>query len=202
MRKFFSSFLVLVCLTAFNLTAQDAVNPILFGNANQPGYALHKSTVDLIDQGQSTELAVRTALYDALSADTIPLSEGVRTSLETNNEISLAFMSTMIEYNDLFMVTKTMIENYPSNASDIISLSVGLYPEYAQLAIDAATITGEINAEDALIAAISAGADPALVSSATAAGPTAATITAAPVPLGAGIGSAGSGGGDSTASNN
>jgi hypothetical protein len=202
MKKFFSSILVSVCLFAFTAAAQNTTNILLFGNSNQPGYSLHQSTVDLVDQGQSVDFASRSVLYDALSDDSSTLSETAKNSLKLNNAISLGFISAMVEYNDLFMVTKTLIEAYPENASDIVGLSVSLYPEYAQLAIDAATITGEINAEDALIAAISAGADPANVSSATAAGPTGTTIVAAPVPLGAGIGSAGSGGGDSTASNN
>jgi hypothetical protein len=202
MKKFISSILVSVCLFAFNVAAQDSANVLLFGNSNQPGYSLHQSTVSLVEQGQSVDFASRSVLYDAISDGTSTLSESAKTSLKSNNTISLGFISAMVEYNDLFMVTKTLIETYPESASDIVGLSVTLYPEYAQLAIDAATITGEINAEDALIAAISAGADPANVSSATAAGPTAGTIVAAPVPLGAGIGGAGSGGGDSTASNN
>lgn len=202
MKKFFSSVLVSVCLFAFTATAQDTANILLFGNSNQPGYSLHQSTVDLIEQGQSVDFASRSVLYDAVSDGTSTLPDAAKTSLKLNNTISLGFISAMVEYNDLFMVTKTLIENYPASASEIVGLSVSLYPEYAQLAIDAATITGEINAEDALIAAISAGADPANVSSATASGPSAGAIVAAPVPLGAGIGSAGSGGGDSTASNN
>lgn len=203
MKKFFGSLLVSACLFAFSVAAQNTTSAVLFGNDDQPGYSLHESTLALIDLGQDVDFAARSILYDTLSLETSNLPQSAKLTLEANNAISIAFISYMVEYNDLFMVTKSLIESFPDDASEIVGLSVSLYPEFAQLAIDAATITGEISAEDALIAAISAGADPTLVSSATAAGPTGAAITAAPiVPLGAGIGGAGSGGGDSTASTN
>jgi uncharacterized spore protein YtfJ len=61
-------------------------------------------------------------------------------------------------------------------------------------------MTGEMDSEQALLAAISAGADPTTVGEATAAGgPVLLTVAA---PVGVGIGAGGSGGGDPTASTN
>lgn len=203
MKKFISTLFVTLFFFTLNVVAQDGQTVMLFGNDNQPGYLLHKDVVSMVDQGNTLDFSAKSVLDNVLAIESLVLPEGAKNAVASNSFISLSFITLMVEQNDLFNVTKTLIETYPANVSDIIGLSVSLYPDFAQVAVDAATITGEIEASDALIAAISAGADPTSVSAATAAGPTAATtVAAAPVPLGAGIGSAGSGGGDSTASNN
>jgi hypothetical protein len=78
-------------------------------------------------------------------------------------------------------------------------LGVVLYPDFAQEVLDAAVLTGIISPDDALIAALQAGANPASVSLATAAGP---AVPQPIEPIGVGIGGGGGGGGDPTASTN
>lgn len=194
---------ILALTFTFRASAIQADAGVSFGNDNQPGYILLQSINDGLAQGQTLDYASKSVVDQALSAESNDLPTAAKTAMGKNTTISLDFVVAMYEQNDLFAVTKGLIESYPANVADVIALSVNLYPEYAQTAIDAAIITGEIDGNDALIAAISAGADPTTVSSATAAGPAAANAVAvAPIPLGAGVGSAGSGGGDSTASTN
>jgi hypothetical protein len=200
--KTFGILASLLLFFTVNTSSQEALGGVYFGNVNQPGFVLHQSINERLLRGETLDFASKSVVDQALSFDSTDLPAATKLVMAKNTTISLAFIVAMVEQNDLFAVTKALVETYPGNASDVVALSVNLYPGYAQIAIDAAIITGEIEANDALIAAISAGADPTSVSAATAAGPATTTVAAAPIPLGAGIGSAGSGGGDSTASNN
>jgi hypothetical protein len=106
----------------------------------------------------------------------------------------------MVTLNSVFEATKATIESAPESIVFIINLSIALYPDFAQEVINAAVMTGEMDSEQALLAAISAGADPTTVGEATAAGGPVLLALAAPV--GVGIGAGGTGGGDLTASTN
>ena len=105
----------------------------------------------------------------------------------------------MVRVNSLIDVSKTLIEENPDRVIEVITLGVVLYPDFAQEVLDGAALTGVITPDDALIAALQAGADPASVSLATASG----AEVAAPIdPIGPGVGAGGTGGGDTTASTN
>jgi hypothetical protein len=185
-------FLELVKLDPFALSAntqQDTHNK-LFGNEKQSGYLLHQSVLNLIDQGEALSLATKHVLRLAISGDNLEIPLITKQVIVENSIISHAFITAMVVQNALFSVTKSIIERYPTNTTQIIVLSVGLYPQFAQIAINAAIITGEIDSNEAVIVAISAGADPTSVSEATAAGVASAAkpiILASPAPIGAGI---------------
>ena len=108
-------------------------------------------------------------------------------------------MRNMVNSNKLSDTTKGSIETFPGDAANVVQLAVTLYPSFAQEVIDSAITTGEIEPNDALLAAIAAGADPTSVSSATAAG---GNVEVAGTPAGTGVGAGGAGGGDTTASTN
>lgn len=173
---------------------------LLYGNVDQPGYRLHTAAVNLMAEGQAIEKATALALDNALGEGATMLSPRARSAVLTDSDVSLSFLQGMISTNSLINTTKATIESFPDNAVVVVTLAVSLYPDFAQEIIDAAALTGEIDPNDALLAALSAGADPTTVSVATAAG--AGQVAANVTPLGAGIGAGGTGGGDSTASTN
>jgi hypothetical protein len=168
---------------------------IFFGDANQPGRGIHMAIAELVNSGVSLDEAVNQTITDITSEEGGSLSAIVG----LNQDISASFMRNMVSFNKLTDGTKSAIEEFPGNAADVVQLAVKLYPSFAQDVIDAAIISGEIEPNEALIAAISAGADPTTVSSATAAG---AAVAVAAAPAGAGVGAGGAGGGDTTASTN
>tara|TARA_R110001632_G_scaffold207285_5_gene331390 strand:- start:49615 stop:50262 length:648 start_codon:yes stop_codon:yes gene_type:complete len=182
-----------------NAAASPEAEIILFGDENQPGRTVHTAIVELVKGGVSLDDAVSQTLADVTKEDGALLSGAARLVVGSNKDISAHFMGNMVSFNKLTDSTKGAIEAYPGNAADVIQLAVTLYPSFAQDVIDAAIITGEIEPNDALLAAIAAGADPTTVSTATAAG---GTVDVAATPAGTGVGAGGAGGGDTTASTN
>ncbi len=202
-----SIIILLVAVLSFSTTVSAQVTGanqgVLFGNTQQPGFKLHTAIVNLIADGELVDAASASVLDRALGENATMLSPTARRAILANSDVSLEFVKQMVEYNNLFDTTKSTIESYPDNAREVVVLGVALYPDFAQEIIEAAALTGEIESNEALIAALSAGADPTTVSSATAAGPGAGAIANAGVtPIGAGIGAGGTGGGDTTTSVN
>lgn len=195
MRSIICLFVVLIALAPVTYAQSQ-----LYGNVQQPGFKLHTAVVSLMVAGEPVETASAQALNNALGDGATMLSPRARSAVLADSDVSLTFLQTMVGSNSLIDTTKATIESYPDNAVTVVTLAVTLYPDFAQEIIDAAALTGEIDPNDALLAALSAGADPTTVSAATAAGTGAVAIAAAP--LGAGIGAGGTGGGDTTASTN
>lgn len=182
-----------------NDSAQSSITVSLYGNLNQSGTRLHQAINDLLLEGQTVE----TAILNAIDAATINqgsdvLSPEALTTTQNHKPTTADFMSNMVEKNDLFAATKSSIEIKPKDINNIIDVSVVLYPDFAQEVINAAVLTGEIDSNSALLAAIAAGADPSTVSEATAAG---GNVVSAAQPLN-GIGGGGIGNEDISASNN
>lgn len=171
-----------------------------YGNSLQPGYKLHIAAINLMADGESADDASAIVLDNALGDEATMFTPLARSAVLASSDVSLTFVEKMITSNSLIGSTKTTIEDFPDSAVTVVTLAVSLYPYFAQEIIDAAALTGEIDSNDALIAALSAGADPTGISVATAAGTGAVAIAVAP--LGAGIGAGGTGGGDTTASPN
>ena len=192
---------LVLSLTATSQTLSQDDTP-LFGDARQPGFVFLTAVHILLNEGQSTDDAISSLLDVIFNDQDSPYFNGESTAqLAADKSMSMHFITNMVTLNKVFDSTKSAIEAFPERASDIISIAVSMYPDYAQEIIDAAVLTGEILADDALLAAIAAGADPTAISSATAAG--GPTLAGAPAtPIGAGIGAGGTGGGDTTASTN
>jgi hypothetical protein len=66
--------------------------------------------------------------------------------------------------------TKTLIEQNPTQAQEIVGAAVTLAPDSAQSIMNAAVATNAITSNDALVAALDAGADPTTVTIATSSG--------------------------------
>lgn len=201
MRRIFSTFLVLFSMLSNGVLAQDeSVGVLAYGNQNQPGTRLHEEIQSLMLNGETLFSSSRSVINNALSETSTLLSAKASQVVSADKRSTVEFMRLMVTTNNLFDVTKVSIENSPENTINIINLSVALYPDFAQEVINAAVMSGEMNSSDALLAAITAGADPTSIGEATAAGGPVELVLAAPV--GVGIGAGGTGGGDATASTN
>jgi hypothetical protein len=172
---------------------------ILFGDENQPGRSIHLEIVALINNGVALNDAVSQTIAKVTREEDTLISGTARLVVGLNKGISVNFMRNMVNSNKLSDTTKGSIETFPGDAANVVQLAVTLYPNFAQEVIDSAITTGEIEPNDALLAAIAAGADPTSVSSATAAG---GNVEVAGTPAGTGVGAGGAGGGDTTASTN
>ena len=191
------SFFIVLALGLVSLTS-FAQEPLIFGDEQQPGNRLHTEIVSKISAGQVASEAINESIQVALSEESTVLTPDSKSAMSLNVVLSSDFFAQMIESNSLIEVTKVLIEEYPDAAGQIVSLGTYLYPDFAQEVINGAALTGIISADDALIVALSAGADPTVVSVATAAG----AAPAPTAPVGTGLGGGGTGGGDTTASTN
>lgn len=188
MRSVYLLFFLFLCLF---VNAESSVSSVMDSTSakleSQPGYAVLSSFNKSLALGKNEQDAANDTLQ-RIKSGTISLSPGVSEVLLNNTALSSVMLSHILSERSLFDATKSTIEMYPENAKDIITLAVTLYPSMAQKIVNSAVLTGEIDSEQALIAAIYAGADPSEVSSATAAGPSDSdTIEAVDLPLGAGL---------------
>lgn len=185
-----------LCYFSSGALAQTAA---LFGNEQQPGNRLHQDIEAMITAGMDASDAIANGIDASISEQATVLSPDAKSAVAFNLALSNSFYQEMLDSNSLIDVTKVLIEENPSLAVEVITLGIVLYPEFAQEVLDGAVLTGVISPDDALVAALQAGADPTLVTLATAAGADAPSPIA---PIGGGIGGGGAGGGDTTASTN
>lgn len=191
---------VLTVMTTFGAIAQES--GAFFGDQNQPGSRLHANILQLVENGSERPSAVKGALDTSLTDESSTLTGEAKAAVAFDIPLANGFYNEMLESNSLIEVVKVLVETTPEKAVQVITLAVVLYPDFAQEVFDGAALTGVMLPEDILVAALQAGADPTTISDATAAGATAAGPLASIVPLGAGIGAGGTGGGDTTASTN
>jgi hypothetical protein len=179
----------------------NTVDESLYGNQNQSGNRVHQAINDLVLEGTPLNIAISNVIEQAIEDETSTLlSSTAFYSVSQYKEIALGLMSNILASNDLITASKLLIENKPVDVMSIVNVSVALYPDFAQEVINAATMTGEIDPNEALLAAIAAGADPSTVSEATAAGGGVVDDFGA-LPF-AGLGGGGSGDQEVSASNN
>ncbi|MGQ8365247.1 hypothetical protein [Glaciecola sp. 1036] len=190
---------VFVIFSGISVAQEPVSSP--FGDPSQPGTNLHSEILASIENGKQAQPAVNDAIASSLEETATIVDAESKSILAFDLPHAQAFFLEMIESNSLLEVIKVVTEEFPEKAVQTITLGVTLYPDYAQEVYDGAALAGVMSPEDILIAAIQAGANPANVSDATAAGPAAGPDVAV-TPLGAGVGAGGTGGGDTTASTN
>lgn len=172
----------------------------LYGNQNQSGSRVHQAINELIQQGTPLNIAIPIVIERVIEDEaTSILSSPAYYSVRQFKDIALGLMGNILASNDLLTASKSLIEDNPEDIINIINVGVALYPDFAQEVINAATMTGEIDPNEALLAAIAAGADPSTVSEATAAGGVIDDFGALPF---AGLGGGGSGDQEISVSNN
>lgn len=172
-----------------------------YGNTQQPGNRLHNDIMFIAELGTSLDKAIVESIDDSITGPSRILGGEAKSVVAFDVPLSYEFYVQMVELNSLIDVTKTLIEKNKDKTLQIITMGVVLYPDFVQEVFDGAALTGVLPAEDILVAAIQAGADPSLISDATAAG-LPIFVPVATLPLGAGIGAGGTGGGDTTVSSN
>jgi hypothetical protein len=191
MKIIFAAFLVFFIVQANTVLAQVVT---AYGNQSQPGTRVHEAIKSLMENGETLLTSSVLVINQSLTDSDILLSDKATQVIPLDKLITLEFMRNMVTLNSVFEATKATIESAPESIVFIINLSIALYPDFAQEVINAAVMTGEMDSVQALLAAISAGADPTTVGEATAAGGPVLLALAAPV--GVGIGAGGTGGGD------
>lgn len=202
-RRILASTVILAAATAFSVFAQDGATSSLFGDNDQPGTRLQSNIMAKVDAGENVQQAVNEAIESSMTDTDSTLNGESKSAIAFDTQVANQFFTEMMAANSLIEVTKVLIETNPDKAVHIITLGAVLYPDFAQEVFDGAALTGVMSPEDVLVAVLQAGVDPTTVSDATAAGnATAAGPAATVVPLGAGIGAGGTGGGDTTASTN
>lgn len=197
-----SSLLILsVALNVASISEAQTSGNNYFGDKEQPGNRLHANIIEIVNTGIVTRQAIQTAIDNSLTNTDNTLTGEAKSAVAFDLPIANQFYDEMVEKNSLIDVSKTLIELNSAKAVHIITLGIILYPDFAQEVFDGAALTGVMDPNDILVVALQAGADPALISVATATGSTTVAPPAA-TPLGAGIGAGGTGGGDTTASTN
>jgi hypothetical protein len=201
MRKTFLIFLVLFSMLSNSVLAQVGVaSALAYGNQSQSGTRLHQEIQSLMQNGDALIISSELVVNKSLIESSAVLSSSATITVNADKQSTIEFMRNMVVTNSLFEATKATIESTPENITNIINLAVALYPDFAQEVVYAVIMAGEMDPEQALLAAIIAGADPTTVGEATAAGGSVTPLLSAPV--GVGVGAGGTGGGDITASPN
>lgn len=190
---------VLVAMSAA-VFAQSAGNNY-FGDKDQPGNRLHSNIMSMVEAGKEPQTAINEAIDSSLTDDDNTLNGESKSAVAFDVPLANDFYAEMVNVNSLIDVTIDLISEHPDKAVHVITLGVVLYPDFVQEVFDGAALSGTMHPDDILIAALQAGADPSRVSAATAAGASVEPPVFA-LPLGAGIGAGGTGGGDTTASSN
>lgn len=185
-------------------TQTDPNEPLftIYGNPQQPGYQIQMAIYQMMRSGVTVNEAVLDVINRVVSENGVISDAVAATAVANDIKLSQDFVLDIAQLTALIDATKKTIVDNPEKLNEIVSLGVALYPMYAQDIITAASLTGEISEDDAVLLAIAAGADPTTITSATAAAAAGGVPALAATPLGSGIGAGGTGGGDTTASTN
>lgn len=174
-----------------------------YGTPDQPGYQIQTAIFSLFDQGIPLDEAAQHVIDLVINQNQVIRDALSMAAVARQPNLSIALVLDIAQLTALIDATKQTMEDNPGQLSSIISLGVTLYPDFTRDIITAASLTGEMTEEDAILLAIAAGADPTLLASRTAAGTDGPGLSAfAATPLGSGVGAGGTGGGDTTASTN
>ena len=171
MRRTSLTFLVLLSMLSNTVLAKVGVaSALAYGNQNQPGTRLHQQIQSLMQNGDALIISSELVVNKSLIESSAVLSSSATITVNADKRSTIEFMRNMVATNSLFEATKATIESTPEKIIHIINLVIALYPKFAKEVVYAAIMTGKMKPEQALIAAINAGADPTIVGEATAAG--------------------------------
>lgn len=165
----------------------------------QPGTNIESKVKELVTAGSDLEQSVSSILAELLTEDSSLLNGQEKSIVARDLKLSGEFLVEMVTTNNLISSVKVLMEKFPQDAIQTLTLAVTLYPEQSKEIYQGALMANVISEDDLFIAAVQAGIDPTEILDNTAApGSTLGKI----VPLGVGIGAAGTGGGETTASSN
>jgi hypothetical protein len=192
MRNRFIFSLVMSVLIAISpvAIAQDSAGSV-------PGLQIRAQLIDAIDGGTAAETAASSISNDVLSNGMPTISQSNLSYLQTKPAEFENMTGLLSDSATGFELAIAGFGSLPEQPSEVVTISMILFPEDANEIYNIALQTGVISAEDALLAAINAGIDTSTLT-ATAAGAAGNDVS----PLGVGTGAAGAGGGDTTVSAN
>lgn len=185
-----------VILSLF-LIALVVLTPVSSAQENSaPGTQVRTLLVNELDNGANIQDAAnqvsQTVINEGLYFD------AAGTAYLSDNQDSFESLVGLLNENATgFELAIAGFTQFPDQASQIITITVLMFPESASEIYNIALQMQVISEDDALLAVINAGVDPSTLT-ATAAGGTGNTFS----PLGVGTGAAGAGGGDTTISAN
>ena len=182
------------------LSALIAFSTVSFAQEGSvPGLQVRNLLVTEIEEGAAVEQAAsqvsQTVLNEALFFDASAM-----TYLGENQNAFESLVGLLNDNATGFELAIAGFTAFPEQASQIVTITILMFPEDANEIYNIALQMQVISEEDALLAVINAGVDPSTLT-ATAAGAAGAAGTTFS-PLGVGTGAAGAGGGDTTISAN
>ncbi len=194
-KKLIISILVM-CSISFNALAQN-----VYSDTSQPGSLLYDDILEVVYQGYTNKQAINFVIAQSITANDDTLTLKTKSGIAFDIPLAEVFYQHMLDEKSLINVTKILIESFPDKIIQIVTLSVVLYPDFAQEVLDGLAITGISITDDIVVAAAQAGADTNIMTS---------NLDASSVvqnaylskPLGTGVGSGGTGAGDATVSSN
>ena len=179
------------------LIALVVLTPVSSAQENSaPGTQVRTLLVNELDNGANIQDAAnqvsQTVINEGLYFD------AAGTAYLSDNQDSFESLVGLLNENATgFELAIAGFTQFPDQASQIITITVLMFPESASEIYNIALQMQVISEDDALLAVINAGVDPSTLT-ATAAGAAGNTFS----PLGLGTGAAGAGGGDTTISAN
>lgn len=151
--------------------------------------------------GEEIDAATANVLNDVTSEESTLLTEGDKGVITSNMELAQQLFSIIASGSTIGDAITAIVTLSPESASNLIVVASSLFPSSGTEIVQASVDSGLLSLEDAQALVLASGGfidevDPALE---TAAG---GGLGGATAPLGEGVGSAGSGGGDTSASTN
>lgn len=185
-----------VILSLF-LIAMFAFSPLSFAQEGSvPGSQVRSLLVSEIDGGADLESAASQVSQTVLN-ESLFFTESGLAYLTQNQPVYQSLVALLNDNATGFELAIAGFSALPEQPSEVVTISILMFPENANEIYDIALQMQMLNEDDALLAVINAGVDPSTLT-ATAAGGAGNTFS----PLGVGTGAAGAGGGDTTISAN
>lgn len=164
--------------------------------ASVPGSQVRSLLVSEIENGTGLQEAATDVSQTVLN-ESLFFTEPGLAYLAQNQAVYQSLVALLNDNATGFELAIAGFSELPEQPSEVVTISILMFPENANEIYDIALQMQMLNEDDALLAVINAGVDPSTLT-ATAAGGAGNTFS----PLGVGTGAAGAGGGDTTISAN
>lgn len=166
---------------------------------SQPGKSIEEEVKEQIDSGAIASLAVEQIMRKAITEDSTVVDPETKSIIAFDLPLAESLMLEIVTTGSVVSSIKALMEIESSKAIQIVTLGLQLYPKFSDQVLKGALLADVLTKEDLYVVALQTGVDPSNLLQETASGDNPIGIL---IPLGAGIGAAGTGGGETTASSN
>lgn len=207
-RKFSLSLIGLLVISSFSLKAlaQDELTEATSESFEAVATALEGKGATLLNEaevlvqgGESIETAISSVVDNALTESNDLLNEDQKLLVSENADIAKALLLAVYNQQDVLAAITDVTGSYQNRIREVVATAVALFPNNANDIVIAASLTGLLTEEELIEIALENGATEEQLGTATAAG---GDVGPNVTPLGEGVGAAGNGGGDPSASTN